>query len=179
MDLDFRAIKALSSRTRIKILRELLREEATAERLKQSVDSAPDQVVMHLETLQNADLIDARAADDGFSQVYEPTEKARAIVSGQERKFRFSMGTSAIASIGGAAMVGWKFLRTKKQPYRPSMAETNGLAVDAANQSAQDAANGLVQFDPILAGGVLLFAVAAGIFLYGRIIKQLSADSTA
>jgi hypothetical protein len=59
------------------------------------------------------------------------------------------------------------------------MAETNGRAVDAANQSAQDAANGLVQFDPILAGGVLLFAVAAGIFLYGRIIKQLSADSTA
>jgi DNA-binding transcriptional ArsR family regulator len=57
MDLDFRAIKALSSRTRIKILRELLREEATAERLKQSVDSAPDQVVMtsrHCRTLTSS-----------------------------------------------------------------------------------------------------------------------------
>lgn len=110
MELDFRSIKALSSRSRIHILQELLREGATPSQLSDKVGANTSNIVMHLETLSNAGLVEEQEMDQGFGTVYVPTDKARTIVDNGESQVKFSVGSSMMAGLAGLALGVTRFV---------------------------------------------------------------------
>lgn len=170
MDLDLKAIRALASQTRIKILRQLLQEAATSSNLSNATGVAPDQLVMHLETLKNAGLVDTQATEDQLGHAYVPTEKARAIVSGQERKVRFSMGTATLSSLFGAVMIGSQFLRTTSTNKMQSALESTKPGATPPPDTGMD----LLQLDPLLVGGILLILLAVPAILYSHTLRKLA-----
>ena len=58
MDVDFKTVKALSSRTRIKILNFALENEATPTRISREIDRSKSTVSSHLEKLVSSGLLE-------------------------------------------------------------------------------------------------------------------------
>jgi len=104
MELDFKAVKALSSPTRIRILNCLLEKEATPTEISRSVGKSNSTVSNHLDKLIGADLLEKDERDGRKRVVYSPTKKAEAIVKGKEKKVRFSLGSSAVSLLGAIGL---------------------------------------------------------------------------
>lgn len=175
MDLDFRSVKALASRTRVRILRELLRREsATTAALRDTVDVAQDQLMMHLETLRNAGLVDAQPADSGMGHEYLPTEKAQAIVKGEERKVTFSMGTATLSAVFGTVLLGAQLPMFSRRTAMRAESELGENSGNPGVTTGPETGDALLHLDPLLVAGVVLIVLAAAAFLYGHRIKQLA-----
>jgi DNA-binding MarR family transcriptional regulator len=192
MELDFRSIKALSSRSRIHILQELLREGATPSQLSDKVGSNTSNIVMHLETLSNAGLVQEQEMDQGFGTMYVPTDKARTIVDNGESQVKFSVGSSMMAGLAGLALGAHRFL-IRGSTYMRSTTQGTESPVDRAgrgtsmgddvkelsngsgvNASPEDVPveegtsliDGVFQ-DPLLGVSLLLLVVASVLLVYG------------
>lgn len=165
MELDFRSIRALASQARVNILRELLNDNATTDELSESTGIPADQLMLHLETLRNADLIDVETEEESLDESYQPTEKARAIVDGRERKVRFSLAAATLGTIMGVSLIGEQLLRA-----RPDSVSGEGVTTDTL---VEETAQGLFT-DPLFAStGVILVLLAVMIGYFGVQLHRL------
>lgn len=106
MELDYTAIKALSSPTRIKILHKLLEKRATPTQLSEKTGKSKSTVSSHLSILEDAGLVEKDKREGRRRVTYTPTRKAKAIVEGRERTVRFSVASSVLSVVIGLTMLG-------------------------------------------------------------------------
>ncbi|MFB6115614.1 MAG: ArsR/SmtB family transcription factor [Candidatus Nanohalobium sp.] len=107
MELDFKSVKALSSPTRVKILRKLMEGKSTTTRLSEDLDKSKSTISSHLKELTEAGLLEKDEKEGRRRVEYRATRKVEAIVKGKERKVKFSIASSAFTALGGALLV-WK-----------------------------------------------------------------------
>jgi DNA-binding transcriptional ArsR family regulator len=125
MDLDFKSVKALSSPTRIKILNQVLEEEATTTKLSDELGKSKSTVSSHLRVLSESGLLEKDKEEGRRRVVYRPTDKTKAIIEGKERKVRFSVVSSALTGLTGLALVG-NFVRNKSNELTSYSSESAG-----------------------------------------------------
>lgn len=179
MELDFKAVKALSSPTRVKILRQVLDKDATPTQLSNNLDRSKSTISSHLAKLHDAGLIEKDKKDGRKRVVYSPTGKAEAIVSGKERKVKFSIASSALSLFAGVAVVG-----TGARDYLGSATErsadvgTMGAMGQEAMNTASQESSSLVSLSPdiLLYLGVGLLGVSAMGYAYGLTLRKLTED---
>mgnify|MGYP006273970167 FL=1 len=162
MDVDFKTVKALSSRTRIKILNFALENEATPTRISREIDRSKSTVSSHLEKLVSSGLLEKDSKEGRKRVVYRPTEKCRSIVEGKTRKVKFSVTSSIISALAGLALV---FSGTSYQ--RP--AERGGIGIQSAEAQARE----LSYSEPFLFISLIFFSISVAGLLYGLTLRSL------
>lgn len=173
VELDFSSIRALSSRTRIRILRELMRERMTPSGLSERLDASTSDVVLHLETLANAELVEEQPGE-GFNTVYAPTQKAASIVDNSTTQVTFSIGSSAIAGLAGLAAIGQgtDILGSFSTDTQMQAAMESTAGSTGGMQAGAETAGSAV--DPfLLVPGILLLVLCAGFLYYGIMLRGL------
>lgn len=182
MELDFRAIRALSSPTRIAILSELMHGSSTPTRLSGSVEKSKSTVVSHLEVLQDAGLVE-KDKEEGRKRVeYAPTSKASSIVEGKERKVQFSLASSG--ALGLAALVAGGLGLQKFFTASAASADSGEMqaltAQDTARESAA-ASSGVLESlaigpEILLFTSITLLSISVGTFVFGTLLNRLKGD---
>ena len=189
MELDFKTVKALSSPTRIEILRKALGGENTTTQISEELGKSKSTVSSHLQTLSDAGLLDKDEVEGRKRVSYTPTGKARAIVEGRERNVKFSIATGFIFAIAGTASAGRYaadsigFLSTSSNAPTEEGASSSGemgaMMMDSAERSAQ-AANSASEASSVLepelvflAACVLFLSTSAIAFAYGYLLNRL------
>lgn len=172
MELDFAAVKALSSPTRIQILRAVLDSDRTPTELGDELDRSKSTISSHLSTLEDAGLLE-RDEEEGRRRVtYSPTPKAEAIVKGRERKVRFSVASSAISAVAGAVLVGSSLWNR----YTPSMEEAGALTADTPgtmDQAGKEAAGLLTPETAVVGLGIVALLAAVTALAYAFVLHRL------
>jgi len=174
MELDFKSIRALSSPTRLKILKKVLEGELTTTKLSDELGKSKSTISSHLTNLTEAGLLEKEKKEGRRRVVYRPTKKAEAIVKGKERKVKFSVGSSALSGIGGLFLV-WKDLNqslTGKMSEASSSSDVGSfnavdageLSKDTAEAAAQSSGTGFEQALLFLGVGLLAFSFSTLIF---------------
>lgn len=183
MELDYPAIKALSSPTRIKILHRLLEKEATPTRLSEQLGKSKSTIVSHLTVLEDANLVDKDKEEGRRRVTYAPTRKARAIVEGRERTVKFSVVSSVLSAAIGAGIIGsWFFpantyQSTGGKEATAMMAESlDGGAGGATDATVTTSDPGILSIllsqDALVAGAaLLLFAICFGSLYYAWLLR--------
>lgn len=177
MELDFKAVKALSSPTRVKILRKVLEKESTPTQLSRDLDRSKSTISSHLDKLHGAGLLEKDQRDGRKRVTYAPTGKAEAIVSGKERKVKFSIASSALSAFAGLAVVGTGLQRQIYFTARSdsqSSGTMGAMGQEAMNTAAQESTR-LVNLSPdiLLYIGVGLLGFSALGFAYGITLRKL------
>lgn len=179
MDLDFKSVKALASPTRLEIINEVLEKEATTTKLADELGKSKSTVSSHLKVLTDSGLLEKDEEDGRRRVVYRPTEKARAIAEGKERKVKFSVVSSALTAVGGI------FLLSKSVvPIQSTTANSGGSigamdAMDTGQMMAQtmerstETAQGLPVEQALLVLGAGLLVTSALALGYGHIINKV------
>ncbi|MBI5347491.1 MAG: winged helix-turn-helix transcriptional regulator [Candidatus Aenigmarchaeota archaeon] len=127
--LDRKAFRALSSATRIEILKKLGSRRMTLTELSNALGMTPSTVKEHLDALCSSELIEQK--DEGRKwKYYALTKKGRNITSPAEKRVFIILGISAIAFIAG--LVGF-FRRTAPLMLR---AESTVKGAESAVQGA-------------------------------------------
>lgn len=171
MELDFASIQALSSTTRLRILKQLLEKESTPTDLSDRVDRSKSTVTSHLDVLCDAGLVEKDAEEGRRRVIYRPTDKAKVILHGGERRVRFTVGSVVLTSLLAVGSV-YRFMERRADPYlrdateaAPSSGSDGGMgtmALDQANTTATRAAEaGMSAGDYALIGAAGLAAVVA------------------
>lgn len=190
MEINFKTVKALSSPTRVKILNQVLEQEATPTQISNAVDKSKSTVSSHLSTLHKADLIEKDSKEGRRRVTYSPTRKAEAIVEGKERKVKFSLGSSAVSSligltVGGYALAANANLNTgyaKAQSEQLStMTTADNIGVDAARAGSESASSIdfssiLFSADVLLGISVIFLGIAVFSFIYGWIVNKIGKE---
>lgn len=175
MELDFRSVKALSSPTRIRILRELLDQEVTPTDLSERVGRSKSTVTAQLDTLKKAGLVEKDKQEGRRRVIYRPTAKAKAIVKGRERKVRFSLVSSALSGIFGAAVLVNELLIGAEEQARTADFDVMTESLQSGGGGAETVAGASPDTALLILGGVLLAATVL-LLLYGLLIKNLGHD---
>ncbi len=177
MELDFATVKALSSPTRIRILNQLLQKEATPTRLSGEIDRTKSTVSSHLDTLVEAGLVEKDQEEGRKRVVYRPTDKAEAIVSGRERKVRFSLASAGISGLAGVALVGNSLLSRGIQYTSQSSGDIGTMSMETdAPQAATEAVTQSQALSPdtvALAAGIGFLSISFAAFLYGILMRKM------
>lgn len=185
MELDFKAVKALSSPTRVNILRHVLEKESTPTQLSRDLDRSKSTISSHLNKLHDAGLVEKDQEDGRKRVVYSPTGKAEAIVSGKERKVKFSIASSALSALAGLAVTG----TGAKEHFTSSYATRSGadsaggmgtmstMEQEAMNTAAQEPSS-LVSLSPdiLFYIGIGLIGLSALSFMYGITLRKLTSE---
>lgn len=132
MELDYTAIKALSSPTRIKILHQILEKESTPTRLSDDLGKSKSTIASHLSVLEDAGLVEKDKEEGRRRVTYAPTRKAQAIIEGRERTVRFSVASSVLSTVLGVGLIGSRFL-----PAGQSIAQAGGDSGQASALTMQ------------------------------------------
>ena len=164
MNLDFETIRALSSPTRIRILSQSLKSEATTTQLSREIDKSKSTVSSHLETLVDSGLLEKDEEEGRKRVVYRPTEKAEAIVNGKQKKVRFSIVSSAVSALIGVAL--FFPARTVQEQER------SGPGV-MMNEAVENEASEVVYSEPLLLASLMFFIIAVSGLLYGLVLRRL------
>lgn len=164
MNLDFETIRALSSPTRIRILSQSLKSEATTTQLSREIDKSKSTVSSHLETLVNSGLLEKDEEDGRKRVVYRPTKKAEAIVQGKQRKVRFSVASSTVSTLIGVAL--FFPARTVQEQERSGP----GIMM---NEAVEEEASEVVYSEPLLLASLVFFSIAVSALLYGLVLRKL------
>lgn len=189
MELDFKTVKALSSPTRIEILRNTLQGETTTTQLSDELGKSKSTVSSHLQTLSNAGLLDKDQKEGRKRVTYAPTGKAKAIVEGRERNVKFSIATGFLFAIAGTAATGRYAIAGASlagansgdqiETADQSGSELSAMMADTAEKGAQ-AANSASEtssaFEPeliFLAAGIIFLSTSALAFAYGYLMNRL------
>lgn len=199
MELDFQTVKALSSPTRVDILRQVLKKESTPTQLSNELGKSKSTVSSHLNKLTEAELLEKDEVEGRKRVTYRPTRKAEAIVEGRERKVKFSIASSAVTSVAGLAMLGYGAVNqiafqssTGQLSDRAGSADTGdgsmgvmsdgaesadslGSAAANASEYASEAPEAVSLFpeEAFLYMGVGFLGIAALSMLYGLIMRKL------
>jgi len=178
MELDFKAVKALSSPTRVKILNQVLEKESTPTRLSDDLDKSKSTISSHLSMLHKAGLVEKDEEDGRKRVTYSPTRKAKAIVEGKERRVRFTLASSAlsmtvalVATVSGAR----KILTEKTVEQADSATALSQESTDAAVQETSSTA--FLSPDILLFIGVGLLTFSVLGILYGFTLRKLQSDA--
>jgi len=168
MDLDFKSVKALSSPTRIKILNKLLEKEATTTALADDLDKSKSTISDHLKVLTDSELIDKDEEEGRRRVVYRPTDSAKAIVEGRERKVKFSIASSAITGFLGLYILTDNLQSFIQEPE--PQAKSADLMMQSAEASASATQNsgmtGMEMAMVVLGGGLLVTAVVLAVYTF-------------
>jgi len=202
MDLDYKSVKALSSPTRLEILKMVLDEEATTTKISDELDKSKSTISSHLDVLTDSGLLEKDEEEGRRRVVYRPTSKAEAIANGRERKVKFSVVSSALTAFGGAAFIlqGMKstlgFKGDNVEQGALNQATEQGLAgaigamdagsdrmtaesIEGANQTTQNTQEGfqilqsIQDIDPLTVAGILLILFALSALLYAYVHRKL------
>jgi DNA-binding transcriptional ArsR family regulator len=185
MELDFEAVKALSSPTRVRILRQVLDRERTTTQLSDELEKSKSTVSSHLTTLVDAGLLERDKVEGRKRVTYHPTAKAEAIVQGRERKVKFSIASSIVTSFAGFALVGYtqldRFMTTGSSAAQLSQESdqmgamtTMERGAEAAPKVAEAANSGLMTPEnAFLFAGIGLLTIAVAGLLYGLVMREL------
>jgi DNA-binding transcriptional ArsR family regulator len=174
MELDFDTVKALSSRTRIKILNEAMSHQPTPTQISDSIGRSKSTVSSHLKKLTEAGLLEKKEVEGRRRVVYKPTDKARSIVKGKDRKVKFSiLSTVSTAWIGAALTLN--SLNKNASSYQDSggmgsMALYQGA--EAATKANESLLTGLGLEDALLFAGIGFFSVSIIGLMYGLMMNQ-------
>ncbi|MFB6144205.1 MAG: ArsR/SmtB family transcription factor [Candidatus Nanohaloarchaea archaeon] len=174
MRLDFDTVRALSSPTRIKILDEVMRNESTPTSLSSELDRSKSTVSSHLSKLADAGLVEKDSKEGRKRVVYRPTEKAEAIVSGREKKVKFSITSSALMLLGAIGVFGYQSMGLASQgASRDGVSTLTMQSVETVGEAASTSSQML---DPALIKftGVGLLLLSAGFFAYGLVMSRFS-----
>lgn len=185
MELDFKAVKALSSPTRVKILRQVLEKDATPTQLSNDLDRSKSTISSHLTKLHKAGLIEKDEKDGRKRVVYSPTRKAEAIVSGKERKVKFSIASSALSALVGLTVTGAGLTDSFGTSYLSSgAAETSSdvgtmgtMEQEAMNTAARESSS-FISLSPeiLLYIGTGLLGLSVLGFVYGLTLRKLTEE---
>lgn len=188
MELDFKSIKALSSPTRLKILRKVLENEATTTQLSDELGKSKSTISSHLKELTEAGLLEKDKKEGRRRVVYRPTKKADAIVQGKERKVKFSVASSVLSAAGGTFLI-WKDMAKQKAAESLSKSPDSGaggdmgafntmeagnMSRDAAETAAQSTGGGIEQF--LLFAGIGLLTISFSTLVYGLALNHLTPE---
>jgi DNA-binding transcriptional ArsR family regulator len=178
MELDFKAVKALSSPTRVKILHQVLEKESTPTRLSEDLDKSKSTISSHLTTLHKAGLVEKDEKEGRKRVSYSPTRKAKAIVEGKERKVRFTIASSALSMMVALVAIGsgGRELFTENYMTQDQSMGAMTMAQESADTAAQEAPSTLMNLSPeiLLFAGVGLLGFSAAGVLYAFLINRLS-----
>lgn len=188
MELDFKSIRALSSPTRLKILKKVMDKESTTTKLSDDLGKSKSTISSHLKELTEAGLLEKDKKEGRRRVVYRPTKKADAIVQGKERKVKFSVASSVLSAAGATVLV-WQSFRQKANVKAQDLAsgsDSSGQmgafnamdagknATDAASQAAQNSE--LFPEEILLMISAGLLTISASTLLYGLALNKLSSD---
>jgi DNA-binding transcriptional ArsR family regulator len=176
MELDFKTVKALSSPTRIEILREVREKESTPTDLSDRVERSKSTVSSHLDKLQDAGLIEKEKIEGRRRVIYEPTEKTEAILNGKSRKVKFSiLSTASNIWIGlGFGLAGLQKLNSKAGSKAQSSDFGTMNLEKGVETGAKASETGLVSRpeNVLLFAGLGFLSIAVGSLLYGLLISR-------
>jgi len=174
MELDFKTVKALSSATRIRILSLVLKGDYSSTEISNKVDKSKSTVSSHLESLQNAGLVEKDKEDGRRRVLYSSTRKAEDIVEGKERKVKFSIASSAITGLGGMGLIAAEHLSLigGSGETESGSAGTMGTmgTMDAGRTAAENASGGT---EAVMYLGLVLILVSLVAASYGLAISKL------
>lgn len=175
MELDFKAVKALSSPTRVRILNNILQKEATPTSLSNDLEKSKSTISSHLEELKSAGLVEKDEEEGRKRVVYTPTRKARAIVEGKERKVKFTLTSSIVSMVAGLGFVGSGGYEMFLSPPVQEQPDAMMLAQEAGDTAVAES-HELVSLSPdiLLFVGAGLLGISALGFMYGITMKKLS-----
>ncbi len=178
MELDFDAVKALSSPTRIRILNSVMEKDATPTGISDKVGKSKSTVSSHLTKLHEAGLVEKDEEDGRKRVVYRPTKKAETIVNGKERKVKFSLTGSAISGLAAVGIGAYSLNQIGKQKAQEeAVTAMNAMdqmgAMDAAKAPKAAAESGLVSADLFLFLALGLFGISFISFVYGYTMRKL------
>ena len=177
MELDFKTIKALSSPTRIKILRHVLEKEYTPTDLSKDIGKSKSTIASHLDKLENSGLVEKDSEEGRKRVTYHPTEKSRTIVNEREKKVKFSIVSSTVTGLAGLGFVGSSLVQKsaekaigRAQDTGPSVmmqsTESTDRVMDAAASSGDPS-----QIFFFLGLGFLTISISA--IFYGLLMNSL------
>lgn len=188
MELDFKSIRALSSPTRLKILKKVMEKESTTTKLSDELGKSKSTISSHLKELTEAGLLEKDKKEGRRRVVYRPTKKADAIVQGKERKVKFSVASSVLSAAGATILV-WQSFRQKANVKAEDLTSSSGSsgemgafnametgknATEAAGQTAQQSAPFPEEVLLMISAGLL--TISASTLLYGLALNKLSDD---
>lgn len=176
MELDFKTVKALSSPTRIKILRHVLEKEYTPTDLSNDLGKSKSTISSHLDTLVSSGLVEKDSEEGRKRVVYHPTRKAKAIVQEKEKKVKFSIVSSTVTGLVGLGFLGSTFIEAPKQKMRDYTADQGpgmmAQSMESAPKAAEKASGGNPeQIFFFLGLGFLTISISA--IIYGLLINWL------
>jgi DNA-binding transcriptional ArsR family regulator len=177
MELDFKTVQALSSPTRIKILNEALKKEATPTDISDRIGRSKSTVSSHLEKLQEAELLEKDSEEGRRRVIYRPTKKTEAIIKGRSRKVKFSvLSTVSNAWIAGGLMLG--ALASKAESASRDSAGQMGTmeAMDAGTEAAKTASQTAGPESVLLFAGFGFLSIALAGLFYGLVVSRLRSD---
>lgn len=172
MELDFKTVKALSSATRIKILRLILKGDYSPTEISDEIDRSKSTVSSHLEHLQKAGLVEKDKEEGRRRVLYSSTKKAKTIVEGKERKVKFSIMSSAITGLSGIGLIlGKRILPLETASTRDSGGAMGTMETMDAAQNATQGASGSPSL--LLYISLLLIVISLICLVYGLAVKRL------
>ncbi|MDY6761775.1 MAG: winged helix-turn-helix domain-containing protein, partial [Candidatus Nanohaloarchaea archaeon] len=151
MELDFKAVQALSSPTRLRILAAVLEQDRTPTELAEELGKSKSTVASHLGTLADAGLVEKDEEEGRRRVMYSATRQARAIVEGKERKVKFSVASSALTGLAGIGLLANRFMQQGQEYF----AQAESLAMDAGGKAAAPSAS----TTPAFTSDVVVFGV--------------------
>lgn len=178
MELDFKAVKALSSPTRVKILHHILEKESTPTRLSDELGKSKSTISSHLSKLHKAGLVDKDKEDGRKRVTYSPTRKAKAIVEGKERRVRFTIASSALSMMVALVAIGSgareKLLNNSYQVQD----QASAMTMESADMAANETSSVLTSLSPdvLLFIGTGLLAFSAMGIIYGVTLRKLQSE---
>ena len=178
MELDFKTVKALSSPTRIDILREALEKESTPTELSNRVGRSKSTVSSHLDKLREAGLLEKDEVEGRRRVIYRTTEKTETILNGKSRKVKFSLLSTAsnIWIALGLGLAGLKKAASSGSSYESQSGGSMGtMALNKGSEASEMASEtGLISSpeNVLLFAGLGFLSIAAGSLLYGLLISQ-------
>lgn len=188
MELDFKSIRALSSPTRLKILKKVMDKESTTTKLSDELGKSKSTISSHLTELTEAGLLEKDKKEGRRRVVYKSTRKADAIVKGKERKVKFSVASSVLSAAGATVLI-WQSFREKANVGAQDLSssssssgqmgaydamEAGKKATDTAAQAAQDP--GFFPEEILLMISAGLLTISASTLLYGLALNKLPSD---
>ena len=184
MDLDYKSVKALSSPTRLEILKMVLDEEATTTKISDELDKSKSTISSHLDVLTDSGLLEKDEEEGRRRVVYRPTSKAEAIANGRERKVKFSVVSSALTALTGSILVASSFtkrLTSNATDYSASSQESAGAmtAMDAPAPETEQASTKSVELlqnlpeDTLIYAGIFLLLASGAGLIYAYVHRSL------
>lgn len=180
MELDFNTVKALSSPTRIRILNQILDGETTPTALSQELGRSKSTISSHLDTLKSAGLVEKDQEEGRRRVIYQPTSKARDIVSGKERRVKFSLTSSLVSGLAGISLLGSRLLGFSKDTgYGSIGGQVSSLSMESASKApeagakAAETGTSLDMSTAVLVIGLGFISISVLSLVYGVLMRRL------